>query len=273
MSTITRAYAPSRYGQLHYRIVRPEGPESRPPLLLLHQTPSNGSEWEPILGDLATGRVVVAPDTPGYGMSDAPPAPVSIADFAGVMDRFMTDGVASGLFRAGAYDVIGAHTGSITATELARSRPQAVRKLVLFGLAAYDAEVRRQKLDTLYQKFPPPGNDLVHVEKLWAILTQLTDPRMSAEARHLKMAESLRLGSRLPWAYEAVYRYDFLEAMTGVEQPVLVINPEDDLWEPTRRSSHLYRNGRRLDIPGVKHGVLEIEHERIVREIRAFLDA
>jgi pimeloyl-ACP methyl ester carboxylesterase len=273
MSTITRAYAPSRYGQLHYRIVRPEGPESRPPLLCLHQTPSNGSEWEPILADLATGRVVVAPDTPGYGMSDAPPAPVRIADFAAIMDRFMSDGVASGLFQTGAYDVIGAHTGSITATELARSRPQAVRRLVLFGLAAYDAEVRRQKLDTLYQKFPPPGNDLAHVEKLWAILVQLTDPRMSAEARHLKMAESLRLGSRLPWAYEAVYRYDFLEAMTEVAQPVLVINPEDDLWEPTRRTSHLYRNGRRLDIPGVKHGVLEIEHERIVREIRAFLDA
>jgi len=273
MTTITRAYAPSAYGQLHYRIVAAEGPVTRPPLLCLHQTPSNGGEWEPILPFLAQGRVVIAPDTPGYGMSDSPPAPVSIADFAGVMSRFMADGAAAGLFRPGPYDVMGAHTGSIIATELARSLPQAVRRLVLFGLAAYDADIRATKLATLYEKFPPPGNNLRHVEKLWAIMTTLTDPRVSAEAIHLKMADSLRLGSRLPWAYEAVYRYDFLGAMTEVEQPVLIVNPEDDLWEPTRRSSHLYRHGRRLDIPGVKHGALEIERELIVREILAFLEA
>jgi pimeloyl-ACP methyl ester carboxylesterase len=272
MTTVTRAYAPSVYGQLHYRIVTPTEPQTRPPLLCLHQTPSSGGEWEPVLPFLANGRVVVAPDTPGYGMSDPPPAPVSIAEFAAIMSRFMDELASAGVLLPGPYDVMGAHTGSITATELARSRPQQVRRLVLFGLAAYDADVRRQKLEHLYEKFPPPGNDLNHVEKLWAILGQLTDPRMSAEARHVKMAESLRLGSRLPWAYEAVYRYDFLQAMTEVEQPVLVINPEDDLWEPTRRTSERYRHGRRIDIPGVKHGVLSIERERIVREIREFLE-
>jgi pimeloyl-ACP methyl ester carboxylesterase len=272
MASVTRAYVPGFYGLVHYRLATPATPATLPPLLCLHQTPSSSAEWEPVLADLAAGRVVVAPDTPGYGMSDPPPAPVSIGDFARTMLRFMDDLASAGVVQAGVFDVMGAHTGSIIATELAGSAPARVRRLVLFGLAAYDAAVRKAKLDTLYEKFPPPGEDLAHVEKLWAILKTLLDPRMTAEQRHVKMAESLRLGSRMPWAYEAVYRYDFLQAMTEVTQPVLVINPEDDLWEPTRLTSGRYRNGRRLDIPGVRHGVLSIEHDRIVAAIRGFLD-
>jgi N-acyl-D-aspartate/D-glutamate deacylase len=95
-----------------------------------------------------------------------------------------------------------------------------------------------------------PANDLSHVEKLWAIISKLSDPRMSAEQRHVGMAECLRLGSRMPWGYVAVYRYDFLAAMPQVSQPVLVINPEDDLWVVTRETSHLMPNARRLDLRG-----------------------
>jgi pimeloyl-ACP methyl ester carboxylesterase len=272
MSTVTRAYLPSVYGQLHYRVATSSAPETLPPLLCLHETPSTGAHWEPILRDLAVGRVVVAPDTPGYGMSDPPPAPPTIMDYAQAMNRCMSDLAVAGIIPAGPFDVMGAHTGSITATELARSTPERVRRLILFGLAAYDAEVRREKLTNLYEKFPPPRHDLSHIEKLWAISSSLTDSRVSAEDRHVKMAESLRVGSRLPWGFDAVYRYDFLQAMTEVTQPVLVINAEDDLWEPTRRASERYRNGRRVDLPGVSHGVLRIERERVVREIRAFLD-
>ena len=70
----TKADAPSRFGQLHYRIVTPES-ASQPPLLSLHQTPSNSRQWEPVQPFLARDRVLVAADAPGYGMSDPPPAP------------------------------------------------------------------------------------------------------------------------------------------------------------------------------------------------------
>jgi hypothetical protein len=85
------------------------------------------------------------------------------------------------------------------------------------------------------------------------------------------MAECLRLGTRMPWGYIAVYRYDFLGAMAEVEQPVLIMNPDDDLGTVTKATSHLFRNGSRFDLPGVKHGVLSIEHDRIVARIEEFL--
>ena len=76
MPSVTRAYADSRYGQLHYRIARPAGAPSAPPLLCLHQTPSHSGDWLPVMPALGEKRVVIAVDTPGYGMSDMPPAPV-----------------------------------------------------------------------------------------------------------------------------------------------------------------------------------------------------
>lgn len=273
MSTVTRAYAPSRFGQIHYRIAMPAEATSAPPLLCLHQTPTNGGDWMPVLPTLGETRVVIAADTPGYGMSDAPPAPVRIEDFAAIMAQLMTDLAASGIIPAGPFDVLGYHTGSVIATELARTLPARVRRLVLFGLAAFPAETRAAMLATLPEMFPAPDATLRHVETLWSAIGQLSDPRVAPLDRHLSMAECLRTGARMAWGYDAVFRYDFLGAMPQVTQPVLVMNPEDDLWDVTAQTAALFPHGERFDLPGVQHGVLAIEHDRIVARIEAFLDA
>jgi len=271
MPHITRAYADSRFGQLHYRIARPEGTPTAPPLLCLHQTPSNGTEWLPLIPALAKGRIVIAPDTPGYGNSDAPPQPASIADFATIMAEFMTALADEGVIPAGPYDVMGAHTGSIIATELGQADKARVRRIVLFGLAAYPAAIRAAKLTDLPAKFPPPDMSLTHVERLWAIFGQLSDDRMTAEDRHVAMAECLRLGARMPWGYIAVYQYDFEGGLDALEQPVLVVNPEDDLWEVTRRNSARLRHGERWDLPGRAHGFLKHEADLVAARIAGFL--
>jgi pimeloyl-ACP methyl ester carboxylesterase len=271
MPRIEKAYAPSRFGQLHYRIVRPEGRVTEPPLLVLHQTPSNSYEWEPILPLLAQGRVVVAPDTPGYGMSDAPPEPASIPDFAHVMAALLDHLTGQGEIAGGAFDVMGAHTGSIIATELAVTLPQRLRRLVLFGLAAYPAEEREKRLSDLLEKFPKPGADLAHIEQLWAIFGELGDARMTMESRHKAMAECLRLGSRMPWGYIGVYRYDFIAALQKVAQPALVINPQDDLWDVTNATAHLLPAGQLWPLPGKAHGFLAFDAPMVAEEILRFL--
>lgn len=272
MPPVTRAYIHSRYGQLHYQIARPTAVTDAPPLLCLHQTPANSRDWLPVMPSLAESRVVIAPDTPGYGMSDPPPEPISIGDFAAIMGAFMHDLANSDVIPAGRFDVMGMHTGSVTATEMGRRFAAQVRKMVIFGIPAYSAEIRAQKLARLRENFPVPSNDLTHVEKLWATISRLSDPRKSAEDRHIGMAEALRLGSRMPWGYIAVYQYDLIAALREITQPVLVVNPEDDLWAVTREHSGLIPRGKRLDLPGVAHGVLTIERERVVSAIRDFLD-
>jgi pimeloyl-ACP methyl ester carboxylesterase len=270
---ISKGYVPSRYGQLHYRIAHDDASVTAPPLLCLHQTPSSGKEWLPVMPALARNRVVIAVDNPGYGMSDAPPEPVTIEDFAAVAADLMSQLAEQGAVPAGPFDVIGYHTGSVVATELARSLPDRVRRAVMFGLAAYPADLRTEKLRTLWDKFPAPDRSLRHVEQHWALVQSLIDDRMTAEAMHIAMAESLALGTRLPWGYVSVYGYDFLGAMPQVHQPVLIMNPQDDLHEVTLRTADRFPNGRRVDMPGVAHGVLTIEHDKVVAYIEDFLDA
>ncbi|WP_044561167.1 alpha/beta fold hydrolase [Azospirillum sp. B4] len=271
MTSVKRAYADSRYGQLHYRIAQPAAQTDAPPLLCLHQTPSHSGDWMPVLPALGAKRVVVAVDTPGYGMSDPPPAPTTIEEYAEIAAAFMDGLAADGVVATGAFDVMGFHTGSVIATQLARSRPDRVRRAVMFGLAAFPADIRAERLESLPALFPPPDATLAHVKKLWAIIGELSDPRRTMEQRHVSMAECLRLGTRMTWGYIAVYRYDFLGAMAEVTQPVLIMNPEDDLWEVTCETAHHFPNGRRVDMLGAMHGVLELERDRIVTEIEGFL--
>lgn len=271
MPPVLRGYAPSRHGQIHYRIVMPEIPCSAPPLLCLHQTPGNGVDWMAIAPALGSNRVVIAADTPGYGMSDAPPEPGDIEEFAEIMAQLMEHLEGSGTVPSGPFDVMGFHTGSVIATDMAGRYPERVRRVILFGLAAYPHAVREAKLANLRHAFPEPADDLSHVQKLWDIIQKLSDPRMGAEEKHVGMAECLRLGSRMPWGYISVYRYDFLAAMPRVLQPVLVFNPEDDLWERTRETAHLFPNGSRYDMPGVRHGVLTLEHDHVLGRIEKFL--
>ena len=91
MSMIRRRDADSRFGELHYRIAKGGAQATGLPLLCLPQTPSNAAEWLTVVGPLAAGRTVIAVDTPGYGMSDSPPEPASIEDFAEIMEKLIAD--------------------------------------------------------------------------------------------------------------------------------------------------------------------------------------
>ena len=58
------------YGQLHYRS---NECSSAPPLLLLHQSPSDSTMYAELAATLDDQYWVIAPDNPGFGNSDALP--------------------------------------------------------------------------------------------------------------------------------------------------------------------------------------------------------
>ncbi|MCS7001854.1 MAG: alpha/beta hydrolase, partial [Dehalococcoidia bacterium] len=88
MTVVRRAYIDNVYGQLHYRYAFPERPTARP-LICFHLSPGSGRMYAPLLAAMAIDRVALAPDTPGFGESDPPPAPPTIADYAHAMDVFL----------------------------------------------------------------------------------------------------------------------------------------------------------------------------------------
>lgn len=92
----------------------PPGRSARPPLLCLHPSPLSGLVYDRWLVEIGRDRLALAPDTPGYGSSAAPPQPPAIGDYADAMHRFIDE---IGLREV---DLMGYHTGSLTSVEFAR---------------------------------------------------------------------------------------------------------------------------------------------------------
>lgn len=57
-----------------------------------------------------------------------------------------------------------------------------------------------------------------------------------------------------------------------VNHPVLILNPEDDLWDYTPRAAPLLKNGRVHDLPGWTHGFLDARTSETATLVREFLD-
>lgn len=131
------------------------GPESGPPVLLLHGFPEDSRAWKKQIGPLArAGFRVVAPDLRGYHLSDRP---------AGVqayrIDTLLDDVVALihslGYTRA---HVVGHDWGGIIAWALAIRSPEVVDRLAVLNAphpAAFRRELRRaeQKRRSWYVAF------------------------------------------------------------------------------------------------------------------------
>lgn len=263
MTRPRRSYVDGRFGQVHLRMTG-AGAGELPPLLLLHPTPKSGWIYERLMAALGEGRVVIAPDTPGYGASDAPPAPPAIEDYAAEML------MVAERFTSGPVDVLGYHTGSVIAVAMARLAPEQVRRLVLVSLAAYDAEARAEKLAGL-KNWPGPADDGSHLTAMWRLMQTLFDPRVDVEWRHASLTENLRAGSRAPWGYDAVYRYDFQAALSALRHRTLILNPEDDLWDLTRRNAARVAGADYVELPGLGHGLFDLETAKIAALVEGFL--
>ncbi len=119
LKVVRKGYVDSPMGQIHYRTCG-EGT----PLLMLHMTPQSSLQFQntfPLL--INAGFQVIAPDTPGYGMSDKPKSPPSIEEYSSVF-TYVLDSL-----NIKTTGVVGHHTGASMACELAKSYPDRINKL------------------------------------------------------------------------------------------------------------------------------------------------
>jgi hypothetical protein len=84
-----------------------------------------------------------------------------------------------------------------------------------------------------------------------------------------------RLAARLraDWGHMAAFAYPLAERLPLIHQPVLVLNPKDDVWNNTQRAPAFLRDGRLLDLPGWGHGFLALHASEAAHMVRSFLDA
>jgi pimeloyl-ACP methyl ester carboxylesterase len=262
------AYADGPWGQVHYRVVSPPARASRPPLLCLHASPLSGLVYDRWLVEIGRDRLALAPDTPGYGSSAAPPQPPAIGDYADAMLRFIDE---LGLREV---DVMGYHTGALTSVEFARRHPGRVRHVVMISAPIFTPA----ELETLRASSATPVPSFeVAIERLLAGWRREGKGmfRDATEDRVIDMRlDSLRRFRTASWGFRAAFEYDLTKTLPELSQPVLVLNPEDDLWTMTPRAKPLLNAQSRIhDLPGWTHGHLDAHTAEMAAVVRRFLDA
>lgn len=260
---VRRSYIDGRFGQLHLRSVG-QARQARRPLLCFHLSPVSGVVYDTWLAEMGRDRCAIAPDTPGYGMSDPPPTVPTIADYAAAMGD-LADALALGEF-----DVMGYHTGSKIAVEVARQRPKQVRHVILVSAPVYTAEdlVGIRNL-TAPAPLAADGQFLVDA---WKLVYGLQDKRATPESTLRQFPWHLMGGERRDWGYRAAFGYAYPEHITEVTAPILVFNPQDDLWHYTPRIRPYLQNGRVRDLPGWSHQMLDFSTAELAAMVRGFLD-
>ncbi|WP_343614502.1 alpha/beta fold hydrolase [Novosphingobium sp.] len=264
--TVTRAYTHSRYGQLHLRQSGEDG--AYPPLIMLHQNPSSSWEYEPLIAEMAQDRRVLAFDTPGHGMSDAAPAPLSMTDYAAAfVDGLQALGV------TGPFDLYGYHTGSLLAVELALALPDQVRRMALTGVPMYPSEVIAAKLAEA-ENFPTPDEDgtviLDLLTRLWAYVVKGRDRRQSLPRAIRQFADKAYILDRFTWGYRGVWSYDF-QRLRQIGCPVLLLQPHETLREPSLAAAKLIPDITIRDLDHLNRDIFDIAPQELARELRLFL--
>jgi pimeloyl-ACP methyl ester carboxylesterase len=263
---VRRSYAESRFGQIHLFTAYPSGGgfDERTPVICLHHSGGSGRLFAPILRELGHDRSIYAPDLPGHGTSDAAGSKAGVAEFATAIADFVDS------MRLRTVDLVGYQLGALIAAELAITRPQMIRRVLLWGVPSYAAQDRA----ALLQNVPVPGSreDGSDVTEEWRRLIERRGPGTPIGALADDLSDRLRAGNSGARAFTAMVEYPVSERLPLVKQSTLVLRLKDEFWEHAGRVRASLPNGSMLDLPDYGQGFLSAAPQRFTAVAREFFD-
>lgn len=260
---VTRHFAGAGELQLHYRRAGPAGGEQRP-VICLHQSPNSSQVYVEFLAELGRDRLVLAPDTPGYGESDRPRAQPSVADYAAIFERFAKE------LDLAEVDLVGYHTGAAVAIEWALAAPERVRNLLLVGVPAFTPEEVTEFSASPWPK-PRPLSAAMLTEE-WDGSKSWQGPGQPDASVERTFLAKIGAGRTAWWGPAAVFEYPLLERLAQTRQPLTLVRAGDDLWEATARARAARPDADFVEAPEYKFAVFEIAPERMAALARARFD-
>ncbi len=263
-----RLYAPGPFGQVHIHAAQ-GGAAGRRPLICFHGTPYSGVEFTMLQRELARDRLVLCPDTPGFGGSDRPGSPPELTAYAaGLFEGIRRSGLIDDVDRV---DLLGHHTGAAIASELAVAQANSVGRLVLSGVPLFTA-AQRAEMMARYLKPSPLFSDpqFVAAEFSAAVLRDTPVP----ELRRLALFEErLRTGTDAWWGGRAVFAHDLEATLRQVAKPTLFLMLRDPLAANSRAAQRLVAGSERAELEAsTTDDALEMDASQLAAAICPFLD-
>jgi pimeloyl-ACP methyl ester carboxylesterase len=255
---ITRHFATIERGRFGARQVHYRRAGSGPVVICFHQSPLSSRDMLATMQRWSDGFTVIAPDTPGFGLSDPLGVPqAEMSDFADAAVEFMD---AIGVEQAAVY---GFHTGAMVSGALAAAHPGRVRCAVANG---YVVLTEAERLDLVTHYLPPfePSWDGSHLTWLWArmreqliffpwyakTLAERLDYDLPPPAvLHAGLLDFMRSGDHYRVGYRAAFTMRSDLAVQHAQVPMLVTAADNDVL-----AQHLPRLLRRSPTVTVQAG-------------------
>jgi len=252
--TVTRTYYSGDLGQVHARVA---GDPKNPTLLLLHQVPSTSEMFEAIMLPLGEHFYCIAPDMPGFGMSP------KIAECTVSAFSVHLWGALAQVVRTPMH-IVGHHTGTALAVEIAVRYPEAVKSLALSGPALLSDEMKA----ILPSKAAPipQQDDGGHVDIMWQRIRG-KDDSVHPDVTSREVKSALEIGDLYLDTYNAVIDYPFEEKLREISPPSLVFaGTEDVLHYAVDPTFSAIKNAKKQELKGLG-GYLFDTHPNEVAEL------
>ena len=213
-----RAYIDIPEGQIHYRTAG-----SGRPILLLHESPTSSITYSRVIPLLAERFRVIAMDTMGYGNSDLPPTQYEIEDYGRSIKHFLD------ALQIEKTSIVGHHTGSALAVEVATRYPERIDKVVLTGLKVpTDPQKAEELRGSQRYRFEGMDEEGQFVLNRWRTYRALCTTSKLEDWYPLFVA-TLLPGSHAFDGHQAIFRHDILPRLPLLTQPTLIVTGTKDV--------------------------------------------
>jgi pimeloyl-ACP methyl ester carboxylesterase len=234
------------------------------PLVLLHLSPRSGAMWEALQERL--DRPTYAPDRLGYGFSDAPPWALSLEQYAqSTIDSLRAAGV------QGEVDLLGIHTGSIEAIEVAHQLGSHARRVLAVGLPLFSTEEQQRQMEKYSEQPLRPVTEGGHVLGAWRGGFAFRQPPYDLGDVHRRFVEHV-LAANPGAAFKAACGYPIDKKLKGLKASLTVLAPHDDIIEQTLRVKSLLKSSANyVDLPELGHDPFHVALDRMVALVNRHL--
>jgi pimeloyl-ACP methyl ester carboxylesterase len=255
------------------------GPESAPPVLLLHGITGHARTWDALARDLAADFRVIALDQRGHGDSDrAPDGAYRVATMAGDVEAFVET---LGLER---FALVGLSMGGRVGIAYAGGRHAA--RIERFCIVDIGPEIHAPGMERIRQMMSG-SPERIESEEQAVEFVRRANPRMAEAGLRDRVRHGIRplAGGGFEWKYDKALRdmmrqggrretIDLWEPLRRIAAPALLVRGADSdvlSAEIAKRMIDALPDGRLVEIPGAGHTVPADQPEAFARAVRGFL--
>ncbi len=261
----TRSYVTTPMGQVHYSTLG-EGT----PVVLLHQTPWFGIQYAKAQPYLAKqGLRAIAPDTPGFGLSDLPDHPPTADEYADNIIAFLD------AMNLKTVALVGHHTGATLAAATAAKHPDRIRCLVMHGVPLYNAEERADRLKNQLH----PNIDILpdgsHIQNRWKRVDEMISRKTAKPESVQWSVMSFYLAGQYEWyGHQAAFTFDMEKAIRAIKAPTLIMsNTADSIHAAAARTLKMRPDFAYHELPGGNSHMMYDDPEPWATAVSAFINS